>query len=178
MILRSLILAIVGLSSCLNGLAGSGIPFGNFYKALINNDTNSVTKKNPVGAVVANADSNRSTINNSSVDNGFKDLFIANAEGINGARLNPKAVSFVQDYVEHNAKELQCMKDWGRPYFNLIDNILAKNDLPRELKYLAVIESQLKSNSKSCKGAVGPWQLMPATARLLGLKVNRRTDER
>jgi membrane-bound lytic murein transglycosylase D len=70
------------------------------------------------------------------------------------------------------------MKDWGRPYFNLIDNILAKNDLPRELKYLAVIESQLKSNSKSCKGAVGPWQFMPATARLLGLKVNRRTDER
>jgi len=56
--------------------------------------------------------------------------------------------------------------------------VLAKYGLPTELKYLAVIESQLKPNSVSWAGAVGPWQLMPATARVLGLKVSRKYDER
>jgi membrane-bound lytic murein transglycosylase D len=46
------------------------------------------------------------------------------------------------------------------------------------LKYLAVIESELKPTATSWVGAVGPWQLMPATARLLGLKVSHKVDER
>ncbi len=70
------------------------------------------------------------------------------------------------------------MKDWGRPYFTLIDGILSKYGLPKELKYLAVIESDLKPKSTSWAGAVGPWQLMPGTARLLGLKVSHKYDER
>ncbi len=111
--------------------------------------------------------------------NGFSDLFMASSlDAANGSRLNPRAVSFVQDYIEKNIKDLQGMKSWGRPYFNMIDRILSQYGLPRELKYLAVIESQLKPNSVSWAGAVGPWQLMPGTARLLGLKVSRKYDER
>ena len=110
------------------------------------------------------------------VQNGFNDLFLSDAT--NGSKLNPRAVGFVQDYIEKNDKDLESMKSWGRPYFNMIDGILSQYGLPRELKYLAVIESQLKSNSVSWVGAVGPWQLMPATARVLGLKVNRHCDER
>ena len=113
---------------------------------------------------------------NTHVQNGFNDLFLSDAT--NGSKLNPRAVGFVQDYIEKNDKDLESMKSWGRPYFNMIDGILAQYGLPRELKYLAVIESQLKPNSVSWVGAVGPWQLMPATARLLGLKVNRHCDER
>jgi membrane-bound lytic murein transglycosylase D len=110
---------------------------------------------------------------------GFHDLFIdASSGSSNGARLNPRAISFVQDYIVKNGKELQEMKDWGRPYFNLIDGILTQYGLPRELKYLAVIESNLKPTSVSWAGAVGPWQLMPETARLLGLRVSRKHDER
>ncbi len=70
------------------------------------------------------------------------------------------------------------MKDWGRPYFNVMDAILTSHNLPKELKYLAVIESRLHTSAVSWAGAVGPWQLMPATARILGLKVSRRVDER
>jgi len=70
------------------------------------------------------------------------------------------------------------MKDWGRGYFDMMDGILAKHGLPKELKYLAVIESQLKSHAISWAGAVGPWQLMPSTARKLGLKVGSKVDER
>jgi len=47
-----------------------------------------------------------------------------------------------------------------------------------ELKYLAVIESELKPSALSRVGARGPWQLMPGTAHELGLKVSRRSDDR
>jgi peptidoglycan lytic transglycosylase D len=111
--------------------------------------------------------------------NDFKDLFLATSiGGTNGARLNPKALNFVQDYMKENWSDLQSMRTWGRPYFNLIENILTQYGLPSELKYLAVIESNLKPTAVSWAGAVGPWQLMPQTARDLGLKVTRQHDER
>ncbi|OQP47152.1 hypothetical protein A4H97_06490 [Niastella yeongjuensis] len=96
----------------------------------------------------------------------------------NGIRLNPRAISFVQDYMEKNGEDLRKMKSWAKPYFNMIDGILKKYGLPSELKYLCVIESELKSTATSWAGAVGPWQLMPQTARDLGLRVGRGVDER
>jgi len=108
---------------------------------------------------------------------GFKNLFEQADNGLN-IKLNPKAVSFVQDYVKKEGSDLNKMKNWGRPYFDVMDNILTRYGLPIELKYLSVIESELKSYAVSWVGAVGPWQFMPATARLMGLKVSRYTDER
>jgi membrane-bound lytic murein transglycosylase D len=145
----------------------------NTIAAVVLNDTNVLAQIGPKSSLIIKSEKKNSS------ENGFKDLFIVSSMGgSNGAKLNPRAVSFVQDYVDRNGKELQNMKDWGRPYFSLIDNILTSYGLPRELKYLAVIESQLKPNSVSWAGAVGPWQLMPTTARVLGLKVTRRYDER
>jgi membrane-bound lytic murein transglycosylase D len=59
-----------------------------------------------------------------------------------------------------------------------MDNVLAKHDIPKELKYLAVIESALNNNAVSRVGAVGPWQFMASTARMMGLKVSGKKDER
>lgn len=115
---------------------------------------------------------------NISVAEAMPDLFEAASSNTSGVKLNPRAVSFVQDYMETHSKDLLKMKDWGRPYFNMMDAVLSKYNLPVELKYLAVIESKLKSSAVSWAGAVGPWQLMPATARALGLVVNRKVDER
>ena len=117
-------------------------------------------------------------IDTAEVRNGFNNLFLASVSGANGARLNPRAINFVQDFMLRNKQEMDDMKSWGRPYFNLIDGILNQYGLPSQLKYLAVIESNLKPTALSWAGAVGPWQLMPATARLLGLKVNHKVDER
>ena len=107
---------------------------------------------------------------------GFKDLFLS-ANLVNGMsieELNPRAISFVQDYIEKNGESMSEMKDWGKPYFDMMDIILSQHGLPKQLKYLAVIESHLKSNVRSWTGAVGPWQFMPATARNMGLKVSSR----
>src|SRR5215213_3607423 len=111
---------------------------------------------------------------------GFKDLFIkGSAEaGLNTTRLNPRAISFVQDYTDKFGNRLNKMKGWGKPYFDIMNTILAQHGLPTELKYLSVIESALKSYAVSWAGAVGPWQFMPATARNLGLRVNNRIDDR
>lgn len=109
----------------------------------------------------------------------YKELFIAASVGSsNGVRLNPKALSFIQDYIKENWDDLQEVRTTGKVYFNLIENILTQYGLPKELKYLAVIESNLKSTARSKVGAVGPWQLMPQTARDLGLKVSKNNDER
>ena len=110
---------------------------------------------------------------------GFKDLFENdNFSNTAGPRLNPRAISFVQDYIEKNSKDLEDMRGWGKPYFNVMDAILIAHKLPKELKYLAVIESRLHTSAVSWAGAVGPWQLMPGTARILGLRVTRQVDER
>lgn len=110
----------------------------------------------------------------------FKDIFEPNGLGLNstGPRLNPRAVSFVQDYIEKHATDLNKMKDWGKPFFDMMDGVFVQNNLPRELKYIAVIESRLNSVSVSWAGAVGPWQFMPSTAIRMGLKVGRYIDER
>lgn len=109
----------------------------------------------------------------------ISDLFVPETGNAQLApRLNPRAVSFVADYMEKNSKNLQEMKSWALPYFTMMDGIMVQHGLPRELKYLAVIESELKSGATSWAGAVGPWQLMRGTALTLGLKVNRKVDER
>ena len=134
------------------------------------------------GANVINVSFNDSTIKKATTNDpklGFKDLFEADANnGINVARLNPKAVSFVQDYMETERNRLNTMKGWGKPFFDKIDAVFTQNNLPVELKYLAVIESDLKTSATSRVGAAGPWQFMAETARDLGLKVSRSVDER
>ncbi len=110
---------------------------------------------------------------------GFKSLFANNtfdASKPYAAQLNPRAVSFVQEYIRKQGKELDKMKSWGKPYFDLYDNILALYGIPREMKYLSVIESHLSSGLVSWAGAVGPWQLMDYEAKRFGLRTGRIDD--
>ena len=112
---------------------------------------------------------------------GFKNLFSNysyNASLPYTAQINPNAETFIQDYMRLHTKNLTEMKGWGQPYFNLIENVLAQYGLPRELKYIAVIESNLNTAATSHVGACGPWQFMPYTARQYGLNVNGYVDER
>ena len=112
---------------------------------------------------------------------GFKSLFSNTTYSTTlpyNAQINPNAEIFVQDYIRSHSKYLTRMKGWGQPYFNLIENILQQYGLPKELKYIAVIESNLSTGATSHVGAGGPWQFMPYTAKQFGLVVNGYVDER
>jgi len=91
---------------------------------------------------------------------------------------NAQQMKFVNAYIKNNDDCLLTVKHRSEGPFAIIDSVLNHYGLPLELKYLAVIESELKPTALSRVGAKGPWQLMPSTAHVLGLKVNRRADER
>ncbi len=112
---------------------------------------------------------------------GFKNLFSNysyNPAIPYSSQVNPHAETYMQDYLQAHGKSLEKMKATALPYFNLIDGILVRYGLPKELKYLAVIESDLKSNALSIAGARGPWQFMSYTAKGYGLRVNENVDDR
>ncbi len=111
---------------------------------------------------------------------GFKNLFTTaiTGDGFNEAKLNPMAITFVNNYIAKNRKGFTAMKEWAKGYFSMMDEVLAQHGIPKEMKYLAVIESGLKYNAKSWAGAVGPWAFMPAAAKSYGLTIARGKDER
>ena len=63
-------------------------------------------------------------------------------------------------------------------FFPIIDPILRKYKIPRDFRFMPLAESALDNHSVSYRGAAGYWQIMPGTARELGLKVNGDVDER
>ncbi|MEA5080090.1 MAG: lytic transglycosylase domain-containing protein [Dysgonamonadaceae bacterium] len=62
--------------------------------------------------------------------------------------------------------------------FPIIEPILKRNGIPDDMKYLAVIESNLDSDAKSPAGAIGLWQFMSSTAKEYGMEVTSEVDER
>ncbi len=112
---------------------------------------------------------------------GFKNLFknySYNSLMPYSSQVNPYAETYMQDYLQAHGSYLKKLRTTGLPYFNFIDNIFVQYGLPKELKYLAVIESDLKSNATSWVGAKGPWQFMDYTAKDYGLQVNSFVDDR
>jgi membrane-bound lytic murein transglycosylase D len=93
-------------------------------------------------------------------------------------RLNKKGALFVTKYIKNSKECLVRVRKRSVVPFSIIDSVLNIYHLPLELKYLAVIESELKPSALSHVGARGPWQLMPATAQVLGLKTSHQNDER
>lgn len=62
--------------------------------------------------------------------------------------------------------------------FPPIEEMLKKQGLPDDLKYVVVVESALRPHAGSSKGAVGYWQFIRSTALRYGLEVNSCVDER
>ncbi len=85
---------------------------------------------------------------------------------------------YVSNYHKNHASRLTRMKRQHRKHFAFIENVFKRSKVPKELKALAVIESAMHFDALSPVGARGAWQFMPATGRLLGLRVDNRVDER
>jgi membrane-bound lytic murein transglycosylase D len=92
--------------------------------------------------------------------------------------LQSSVKNFTTAYLEEHSDLLDDIKERNSKTFVLIQKILVKRGVPAELMYLAIVESKLKNSATSGVGAAGVWQLMPVTARTLGLKVDGKTDQR
>ncbi|MFC1856366.1 lytic transglycosylase domain-containing protein, partial [Thermodesulfobacteriota bacterium] len=78
-----------------------------------------------------------------------------------------------------NETQLTLWMKRSRKFFPIIEKKLAENDMPDDLKYLAIVESALMQRSYSSKGAVGVWQFVRDTGKRRGLKIQKgRYDER
>ena len=85
------------------------------------------------------------------------------------------------DYFKNDPKGRAVMSSWLRRagrYRELYDKVLARHGLPRDLFYLAMIESGFESVARSRVGAGGVWQFMPGAARAYGLEVSYWIDGR
>jgi membrane-bound lytic murein transglycosylase D len=93
-----------------------------------------------------------------------------------------------QEIQERYEKEL-LLSLWDRPqvilwlkrsrrYLPHVEKMLKDNEMPDDLKYVAIAESALRPRVQSKKGAVGFWQFMKDTGRKYGLVINEGIDER
>jgi membrane-bound lytic murein transglycosylase D len=63
-------------------------------------------------------------------------------------------------------------------YLPMIGEVFKKKHLPPSLAYLPLVESGFNPDARSRADAVGMWQFIEKTARMYGLKMSRRRDDR
>lgn len=63
-------------------------------------------------------------------------------------------------------------------FIPMLSSLIAQSDLPSEFLFVALVESQLRVETSSRRGAAGLWQFMETTGKLQGLRVNQFVDER
>ena len=82
------------------------------------------------------------------------------------------------DALHLNKKYFQIFIDRINIYFPIIERILEEEEMPNDLKFLALQESSLKSEAVSSSNAVGFWQFKKETGEEYDLVINDKIDER
>ena len=85
---------------------------------------------------------------------------------------------FIDMYATRLRNQVAFMLSACNFYMPIFEKALDAYDLPRELKYLPIIESALNPSAVSRAGAAGLWQFMLQTGKLYGLESNSLVDER
>lgn len=91
---------------------------------------------------------------------------------------NDAVRSYIELYAVRKRAMVSRMLGLSKMYFPMIEEILDRKKIPLELKYLAIVESALNPNARSRAGAMGLWQFMYGTGKMMGLKTSSYVDER
>lgn len=95
-------------------------------------------------------------------------------------RWDPQVLRYL-DYFRNDPRGRSIMASWLRHagrYRAIIEAALAREGMPKDLLYVAMIESSFETNARSRVGAGGVWQFMPGAARAYGLEVGYWVDAR
>jgi len=90
-------------------------------------------------------------------------------------RIAERYQKMIRNYDTHSFRKLMMSAE---KRMKVIEPILKKYGVPSDFKYIPIIESAMRNEATSHRGAGGYWQLMPATAKSLGLTVNGTVDDR
>ena len=86
--------------------------------------------------------------------------------------------NIIKSFLKNRKKSFERLMGFSEYYFPIFEEALAKQNVPLEIKYLAVVESALNPRAISKMGATGLWQFMYHTGKQYGLKIDSYIDER
>ena len=86
--------------------------------------------------------------------------------------------NIIKSFLKNRKKSFERLMAISEYYFPLFEEALAKQNVPLEIKYLAVVESALNPKAVSRVGATGLWQFMYQTGKQYGLNVDSYVDDR
>ena len=95
-------------------------------------------------------------------------------------RWDPLVLRYL-DYFKSDPKGHLIMGNWLRRagrFRELFEQTLDKQGLPKDLFYVAMVESGFDTSARSHAGAGGIWQFMPGAARAYGVEVSYWVDGR
>ena len=91
---------------------------------------------------------------------------------------NSSLESVIKSFLTRRRDLMQRMMTASQFYFPLFEQELDNQNIPLEIKYLAIVESALNPKAMSRVGAKGLWQFMYSTGKMYGLDVSSYVDER
>ena len=86
--------------------------------------------------------------------------------------------NIIKSFLKNRKKSFGRLMSISEYYFPMFEEALAKQNVPLEIKYLAVVESALNPKAVSRMGATGLWQFMYHTGKQYNLKIDSYVDER
>lgn len=90
----------------------------------------------------------------------------------------PAIERYVRYFKGRGRRMFVTALDRSWPHVQVMSDILRTYGVPPGLVYVVLVESCFDGRACSPMGAGGYWQLLPSTARWLGLRVDRWVDER
>jgi len=91
---------------------------------------------------------------------------------------NPGLENIIKSFLKNRKKSFGRLMAISEYYFPMFEEALAKQNVPLEIKYLAIVESALNPKVVSRMGATGLWQFMYHTGKQYNLKIDSYIDER
>lgn len=86
--------------------------------------------------------------------------------------------NIIKSFLRNRKKAYERLMAVSEYYFPLFEEALAKQNVPLEIKYLAVVESALNPKAVSRVGATGLWQFMYQTGKQYNLNIDSYVDDR